>query len=435
MIEDAGYLDRLERLVWFPFADRRGPAAQSRRLRRRRHHQPGGHRPRACTRRSSCIAGARRWSTSGSPPAAAASTASSTVRTIPAPRSSATGWTATAASRGPACCAQAAADLDLDLSRSFAVGDKWTDVQAGARRRRARASSCGPATAAPARRRRRRGVAPARDRRRPDRRDGVDSAAALMARAAHLTRSPARARRRLRRRARRGARRPARRRVHLRPDLARLARSAGPDPRIRLDRDRAGRRRQRREQRRRARRHAPSRSASTGDDEPGRRLLEAMRARIDVRHVVTHAALTTPTKTRILAGGVHSAKQQVVRVDRTARASRSPTTVREAIARRLSAALGRVRRAARLRLRHRARHAGARRGAQRAAARARAGCSRRCWSIRATRCSSYRRHDDVHAERVGSGAAARRARSARTRRVLERAGRDAADAHRRRRRC
>ena len=56
-----------------------------------------------------------------------------------------------------------------------------------------------------------------------------------------------------------------------------------------------------------------------GDDEPGRRLLEAMRERIDVRHIVTHRGLTTPTKTRILAGGVHSAKQQVVRVDRTAR--------------------------------------------------------------------------------------------------------------------
>jgi D-glycero-D-manno-heptose 1,7-bisphosphate phosphatase len=26
---------------------------------------------------------------------------------------------------------QAAADLGLDLSRSFAVGDKWSDVQAG----------------------------------------------------------------------------------------------------------------------------------------------------------------------------------------------------------------------------------------------------------------------------------------------------------------
>ena len=49
---------------------------------------------------------------------------------------------------------------------------------------------------------------------------------------------------------------------------------------------------------------------------------------------------TTPVKTRILAGGVHSAKQQVVRVDRTARAA-LPEQVRTAVARRVSAALGR----------------------------------------------------------------------------------------------
>ena len=78
-----------------------------------------------------------------------------------------------------------------------------------------------------------------------------------------------------------------------------------------------------------------------GDDEPGRRLLESMRGRIDVRHVVTHKALTTPTKTRILAGGVHSAKQQVVRVDRTARGP-IPEVVRTAVARRLAAAIGRA---------------------------------------------------------------------------------------------
>ncbi len=77
-----------------------------------------------------------------------------------------------------------------------------------------------------------------------------------------------------------------------------------------------------------------------GEDEAGRRLLEAMRDRIDIRNVVTHRSLTTPTKTRILAGGVHSAKQQVVRVDRTARAA-LPEQVRTAVARRVSAALGR----------------------------------------------------------------------------------------------
>ena len=78
-----------------------------------------------------------------------------------------------------------------------------------------------------------------------------------------------------------------------------------------------------------------------GDDEPGRRLLDSMRGRIDVRNVVTHKSLTTPTKTRILAGGVHSAKQQVVRVDRTARAP-VPDAVRTAIGRRVAAAVGRA---------------------------------------------------------------------------------------------
>jgi rfaE bifunctional protein kinase chain/domain len=78
-----------------------------------------------------------------------------------------------------------------------------------------------------------------------------------------------------------------------------------------------------------------------GDDEPGRRLLDAMRPRIDVRNVVTHKAVVTPTKTRILAGGVHSAKQQVVRVDRTARAP-VPEAVRAAVARRVSSVLGRA---------------------------------------------------------------------------------------------
>ena len=53
-----------------------------------------------------------------------------------------------------------------------------------------------------------------------------------------------------------------------------------------------------------------------GRDETGRRLLEAMRDRVDVRGVVRPRGYRTPTKTRILAGGVHSAKQQVVRIDR-----------------------------------------------------------------------------------------------------------------------
>ncbi len=54
-----------------------------------------------------------------------------------------------------------------------------------------------------------------------------------------------------------------------------------------------------------------------GRDESGRRVVDVMRRRrIDARAIVKPAGYRTPTKTRILAGGVHSAKQQVVRIDR-----------------------------------------------------------------------------------------------------------------------
>jgi D-glycero-beta-D-manno-heptose-7-phosphate kinase len=79
---------------------------------------------------------------------------------------------------------------------------------------------------------------------------------------------------------------------------------------------------------------------TVGHDEPGRRLLETMRGRIDVRHVIRQRARQTPTKTRILAGGIHSAKQQVVRVDRAA-TQPIPTSLRKAVAGRLPAALSR----------------------------------------------------------------------------------------------
>ena len=57
----------------------------------------------------------------------------------------------------------------------------------------------------------------------------------------------------------------------------------------------------------------------TGRDETGRRLLATLKSRrIDVDAVLRPAGYRTPTKTRILAGGIHSAKQQVVRIDRAA---------------------------------------------------------------------------------------------------------------------
>jgi rfaE bifunctional protein kinase chain/domain len=55
-----------------------------------------------------------------------------------------------------------------------------------------------------------------------------------------------------------------------------------------------------------------------GRDEAGRRMLESLGASADVRGVLRQAEWRTPTKTRILAGGIHSAKQQVVRIDRAA---------------------------------------------------------------------------------------------------------------------
>jgi len=54
-----------------------------------------------------------------------------------------------------------------------------------------------------------------------------------------------------------------------------------------------------------------------GDDEPGRMLLKYFRhKRIAVSGVLKDKSYTTVTKTRILAGMTHTARQQVVRVDR-----------------------------------------------------------------------------------------------------------------------
>jgi rfaE bifunctional protein kinase chain/domain len=54
-----------------------------------------------------------------------------------------------------------------------------------------------------------------------------------------------------------------------------------------------------------------------GTDPAGRRLADVIGTRARVQHVVRAPRYVTPVKTRILAGGVHSAKQQVVRIDRT----------------------------------------------------------------------------------------------------------------------
>jgi rfaE bifunctional protein kinase chain/domain len=77
-----------------------------------------------------------------------------------------------------------------------------------------------------------------------------------------------------------------------------------------------------------------------GTDLPGERLIAALPAGARPSGVVRASGFVTPVKTRILAGGVHSAKQQVVRIDKAGGVLR-PATVRR-VARHLSRALGRA---------------------------------------------------------------------------------------------
>ena len=55
-----------------------------------------------------------------------------------------------------------------------------------------------------------------------------------------------------------------------------------------------------------------------GADAEGQRLVSALPRGVERTHIVRARQYRTPVKTRILAGGVHSAKQQVVRIDREA---------------------------------------------------------------------------------------------------------------------
>ena len=77
-----------------------------------------------------------------------------------------------------------------------------------------------------------------------------------------------------------------------------------------------------------------------GRDEPGRRLLDALKRRADLQGVVRPAGYVTPTKTRILAGGIHSAKQQVVRIDRVAPPALTPSDLKDLNSRLMNAVRG-----------------------------------------------------------------------------------------------
>jgi rfaE bifunctional protein kinase chain/domain len=77
-----------------------------------------------------------------------------------------------------------------------------------------------------------------------------------------------------------------------------------------------------------------------GRDEQGRRLVDALKRRADLKGIVRPAGYVTPTKTRILAGGIHSAKQQVVRIDRVASPALTPSDLKELNSRLMNAVRG-----------------------------------------------------------------------------------------------
>ena len=78
-----------------------------------------------------------------------------------------------------------------------------------------------------------------------------------------------------------------------------------------------------------------------GQDDGGRALLEAFSPLVRRRGVMRPAGYRTPTKTRVLAGGVHSAKQQIVRIDREP-SDPPPAPVLQAFTERVLASIGRV---------------------------------------------------------------------------------------------
>src|SRR5437773_11557308 len=75
-----------------------------------------------------------------------------------------------------------------------------------------------------------------------------------------------------------------------------------------------------------------------GADPEGRRLLGSFDRGVDRSSVVRSREYRTPVKTRILAGGVHAARQQVVRIDREAGWPRDERVSR-ALARKIGPAL------------------------------------------------------------------------------------------------
>jgi len=78
-----------------------------------------------------------------------------------------------------------------------------------------------------------------------------------------------------------------------------------------------------------------------GRDEAGRALIKAFPGAVRQGGVLRPAGYHTPTKTRVLAGGIHSAKQQIVRIDREP-ASPPPASVLRAFTGKVLATIDRA---------------------------------------------------------------------------------------------
>lgn len=80
-----------------------------------------------------------------------------------------------------------------------------------------------------------------------------------------------------------------------------------------------------------------------GTDASGRALLDHLRrAGVSTAGVIAAPDHATPTKSRIVAGGVHTRRQQIVRIDRGTRRGHVPRTRRAALARRLARVVSRA---------------------------------------------------------------------------------------------
>jgi len=79
-------------------------------------------------------------------------------------------------------------------------------------------------------------------------------------------------------------------------------------------------------------------AGAAGRDEAGDRLVEALRDRGVRLALARPKDMSTPVKTRILAGGVHSVKQQIVRIDRQGAGASKPAVIRDVVARAARAA-------------------------------------------------------------------------------------------------